>query len=111
MASVKILHLSIPDNQSLYKSYMPFVSGGGFFLPMEKDFAMDDELLIVLGLGNEEEQFAVSARVIWITPAAAQNQRMRGIGLQFTANGERLKLRIESLLSGNFAEANSTLVL
>ena len=53
MASVKILQLSILDNLSLYKCYMPFVSGGGLFLPTEKHYAMDDELLIALELCNE----------------------------------------------------------
>ncbi len=111
MASVKILQLSIPDNLSLYKCYMPFVSGGGLFLPTEMHCAMDDELLIVLELCNEEVEFAVSAKVVWITPAAAQNQRAQGVGLQFAENGEQLKIRIEGLLSGNFEKANSTLFL
>lgn len=90
---------------------MPFVTGGGLFLPTEKHFAMGDELLLVLELCNEEIQFAVLAKVFWITPTAAQNQRVKGAGAQFAENGEQLKIRIEGLLSGNFAEANSTLYL
>ena len=111
MASVKILQLSIPDKLSLYKCYMPFVIGGGLFLPTEKHYVIGDELLVVLELFNEAVQFAVSAKVFWITPMAAQNQRAQGVGLQFIENGEQLKIRIESLLAGNFAEANSTLFL
>mgnify|MGYP000190440415 CR=1 FL=1 len=41
MAQQGILSLAIKDRQSLYKSYMPFVTGGGLFVPSTKRFGLD----------------------------------------------------------------------
>lgn len=111
MEHPKILNLHIADQQSLYKCFIPFISGGGLFLPTTHAFPLNVEILIVLTLFDEPEQFALAGKVVWITPAAAQNQRTRGIGLQFVENAERLKMRIEHLLSGNFDESTATLIV
>ena len=47
MAQQGILSLSIKDRQALYKSYMPFVSGGGLFVPSTKRFSLGDEVFLL----------------------------------------------------------------
>ena len=48
MAQQGILSLSIKDRQALYRSYMPFVSGGGLFVPSTKKFSLGDEVFLLL---------------------------------------------------------------
>ena len=50
MAQQGILSLSIKDKQALYKSYMPFVVGGGLFVPSTKRFFLGDEVFLLLTL-------------------------------------------------------------
>lgn len=107
----KIIDLHIPDKQSLFKSYMSFICGGGLFLPTHHAYSMGDELFMLLKLLDDPGEFAVVGKVVWITPAAAQNKRIRGIGLQFSENGDRLKIHIENLLSGTVEESAPTLTL
>lgn len=107
----KIIDLHIPDKQALFKSYMPFICGGGLFLPTANAYAMSDEIFILLKLLDDPGEYAVVGKVVWITPAVAQNKRVRGIGLQFIENGDRLKIHIENLLSGTVDESASTLTL
>lgn len=107
----KIIDLHIPDKQSLFKSYMSFICGGGLFLPTQLAYPMGEELFLLLKLLDDPVEFPIVGKVVWITPAAAQNKRLRGIGLQFIENGDRLKIQIENILSGTVDESASTLTL
>ena len=56
MAQQGILSLSIKDRQALYKSYMPFVTGGGLFVPSTKKFSLGDEVFLLLTIMELEER-------------------------------------------------------
>ena len=47
---------AIKDKQALYKSYMPFVSGGGLFVPSTKLFSLGDEVFLLLHVMEFEER-------------------------------------------------------
>ncbi len=96
-----MLSLSIRDKQVLYATYMPFVKGGGLFIPTSKPFEMGQEVVILLALMNEPEKFPVTGKVIWITPAGAQGQKAPGIGVQFIEDEGGLRDRIETHLAGS----------
>ena len=83
MAQQGILSLSIKDRQALYKSYMPFVSGGGLFVPSTKRFGLGDEVFLLLTVMEFEERLPIPGKVIWITPQGAAGNRKAGIGVQF----------------------------
>ena len=83
MAQQGILSLSIKDKQALYKSYMPFVSGGGLFVPSTKKFALGDEVFLLLTVMEFEERLPIPGKVVWITPQGAAGNRKAGIGVQF----------------------------
>ena len=53
MAQQGILSLSIKDKQALYKSYMPFVSGGGLFVPSAKHFSLGESSRKIKNLTDE----------------------------------------------------------
>lgn len=97
-----ILSLAIKDKGALYNAYMPFVKGGGLFVPTGKRYSLGDEVFILLTLMDDKDRLPIAGKVIWITPAGAQGNRTAGIGVQFneSADGETARTKIESLLAG-----------
>ena len=69
-----ILSLAIKDKAALYNAYMPFVKGGGIFVPTTKRYALGDEVFILLSLMEEKDRLPVAGKVVWITPAGAQGE-------------------------------------
>jgi type IV pilus assembly protein PilZ len=97
-----ILSLAVKDKASLYSAYIPFVKGGGIFVPTPKRYFLGDEVFLLLTLPESSDRLPVAGKVIWVTPAGAQGARVAGIGVQFpeTGEGEIVKSRIETLLAG-----------
>lgn len=97
-----ILSLAIKDKTALYNAYMPFVRGGGLFVPTSKRYNLGDEVFLLLTLMDDKDRLPVAAKVVWITPAGAQGTRTSGIGVQFneSADGEAVRTKIESILAG-----------
>lgn len=102
-----IINIDFDSKEELYKAYMPFVKNGGLFLPTTKSFSIGDELFIVLGLPQEPEKIPVSCRVVWITPVAAEGNRVPGIGLQFRDDGTAYQ-QIETCLGGILKSEDTT---
>ncbi len=105
-----ILSLAIKDKGALYNAYMPFVKGGGVFVPTTKRYNLGDEVFILLSLMDEKDRLPVAGKVVWITPTGAQGNRTAGIGVQFneTADGEAAKTKIEALLAGTLGAERLT---
>lgn len=95
-----ILSLTIKDKAVLYSSYMPFVSGGGLFIPTTKTYQIGDEVFLLLKLLEDVEKLPVAGKVVWITPAGAQGNKVQGIGVQFSSDNPMARNRIETLLAG-----------
>jgi type IV pilus assembly protein PilZ len=97
-----ILSLTIKDKGALYASYMPYVKGGGLFIPTNKPYALGDEVFILLKLMDETDKMPVVGRVVWKTPPVAQSGRVSGIGIQFSADaeGKHVRDKIETYLAG-----------
>ena len=107
MAQQGILSLSIRDRQALFKSYMPFVSGGGLFVPSTKQFTLGDEVFLLLTVMEIEERLPIPGKIIWITPRGAAGNRKAGIGIQFadTQDGAHARTIIENQLT-NMLKSN-----
>jgi type IV pilus assembly protein PilZ len=97
-----ILSLAIKDKNALYGAYMPFVKGGGVFVPTTKRYFIGDEVFLLVTLLEDKERLPVAGKVIWVTPPGAQGNRVAGIGVQFadTNEGEAVRGKIETLLAG-----------
>lgn len=107
-ARPRVLSVSIKDVRTLTAAFMPFLKKRGLFVPTETDYAMGDEVFLVLKL-LETEQFAVAGTVAWLTPAGAQSSRTKGIGVHFKgADAEKLNERIEELIKGVGLRRNAT---
>jgi len=96
-----VLSLTIKDKSALYAAYMPFVKGGGLFIPTNKDYRMGEEVFMLLTLLDEKEKIPVAGRVMWITPIGAQGNRAAGVGIQFSERDSgAARGKIETLLGG-----------
>ena len=105
-----ILSLAIKDKGALYNAYMPFVKGGGLFVPTAKRYNLGDEVFILLSLMDEKDRLPVAGKVVWITPPGAQGNRAAGIGVQFadSAEGEAVRHKIETILAGTLTADKPT---
>ena len=97
-----VLSLAIKDKNQLYGAYMPFLKGGGIFVPTPKRYSLGDEVFVMLTLLDDKERLPVAGQVVWITPPGAQGNRVAGIGVQFSASpeGEGVRGKIETHLAG-----------
>ncbi|HYP68075.1 MAG TPA: PilZ domain-containing protein [Thiobacillaceae bacterium] len=105
-----VLSLSIREKSALYAAYMPFIKGGGLFIPTNKAYKVGEEVFMLLTLMDDPTKHPVSGKVVWITPPGAQAARAQGVGVQFQANesGQQARNKIEGLLGGNLKSTRST---
>ncbi len=100
-----ILNVRIEDDASLQSAYMPFVTGGGLFIPAEGEFNLGEEVFVLLELSEVKDPLPIAGKVIWVTPENASREWMRGVGLQFSQDDQGVKELIESRLAlGDFVE-------
>ncbi len=105
-----ILSLAIKDKGALFNAYMPYVRGGGLFVPTSKRYNPGDEVFILLSLMDEKDRLPVAGKVVWITPPGAQGNRIAGIGVQFneSSDGDTARTKIESILAGILGQERPT---
>ncbi|MDD3610337.1 MAG: PilZ domain-containing protein [Halothiobacillaceae bacterium] len=107
-----ILHHNIPDKQTLYASYMPFIKNGGLFVPGHTQHELGKELFLMLTMMGNPERIAVACRVVWITPEGTQGNQLPGIGVQFSDMDKgQTRARIENYLAGALGGDKSTYTL
>lgn len=96
-----VLSLAIKEKAALYAAYMPYVKGGGLFIPTNKNFKMGEEVFMLLSLVDDPVKLKVVGKVIWVSPAPVNN-RPQGVGVQFSEKdgGTEVKNKIESILGG-----------
>jgi len=97
----RILSFAIKDRNALYQAYMPFVKHGGLFIPTTKRYQLGDEIFLLLQLMEEPDRIPVAGRVVWVTPAGAEGNRVVGVGVQFSEQDKgAARRRIEEYLAG-----------
>ena len=105
-----VLSLSIKEKSALYAAYMPYLKYGGIFIPTNKNYAIGDEVFMLLTLMADPNKLPVAGRVVWITPPGAQGGKTQGIGVEFAANesGSAARSKIEGLLGGSLKSTRPT---
>jgi len=105
-----VLSLSIKEKSDLFAAYMPFIKGGGLFIPTNKSYKMGEEVFMLLTLMEDPAKLPVSGKVVWVTPAGAHGSRTQGVGVQFAPNesGKAAQNKIEGLLGGSLKSARPT---
>ncbi|WP_298139343.1 PilZ domain-containing protein [Acidiferrobacter sp.] len=104
-----VLSLVIKDRNALYTAYMPFLKGGGLFIPSNKAYKLGDEVFMLLTLIDSKEKVPVAGHVVWVTPQDAPGGRAPGIGIQFSAkDADVARTKIETLLIGQLQSDRPT---
>lgn len=95
-----IINLAIKDKQSLYAAFMPFVKGGGLFVPTPRQCKLGEEVFVLLTLMDDPERIPLTGKVVWINPRS-QGTRAAGFGIQLAGEeGDRARRKIETFLAG-----------
>lgn len=96
-----VVQLAIREKAALHAAYMPFIDGGGLFVPTTRVVNLGDELYLILSLVDDPNKLSVTGKVVWITPAGTPG-RQQGLAVQFAKNdsGQQARARIETLLGG-----------
>lgn len=103
-----IINYPIKDSHDLYASYMPFVLGGGLFVPSNRSFPIGEDVFVVVTLPESSERIPVSGKVIW-SHHRSHGTRPAGFGLQLAGDdGKRLRDQIEKLLAGHISSDRPT---
>ena len=104
-----VLSLAIKEKAALYAAYMPFLEGGGLFIPTTKSFKIGEEVFMLLSLIDDPVKLKVVGDVVWIT-SRAQGNKPQGIGVQFheKSGGMEARLKIEGLLGNALKSSRAT---
>lgn len=93
------LNYIINDPIELNLSYIPFISGGGLFVPTSDFYSLGDIVVIHLEIVSKNVTLTIEGKIVWITPSNALHHVLSGIGVQFTgANAPRISAQIEENL-------------
>ena len=105
-----VLSLSIKERSALFAAYMPFIKGGGLFIPTNKSYKMGEEVFMLLTLMDDPARLPVSGKVVWLTPSGAHGGRTQGVGVQFAFNesGKAAQNKIEGFLGGSLKSVRPT---
>ncbi len=104
-----VLSLAIKEKAALYAAYMPFIKGGGLFIPTSKPFKIGEEVFMLLSLIDDPMKLKVVGHVVWVTPTT-QSGRPQGVGVQFSEKDGGLEARnkIEVLLGNALKSPRAT---
>lgn len=96
-----VMQLAFKEKAALLAAYMPFIDGGGLFVPTTRAASLGDEIYLILQLIDDPSRLPLTGKVVWITPAGTPG-RQQGIGIQFPKDeaGAQVRDRIETLLGG-----------
>jgi type IV pilus assembly protein PilZ len=110
IARPSVLSLPIKEKAALYAAYMPFLANGGIFVSTTKQYKIGDEIYLILSLMDDATKYPIVGKIAWITPAGANNNKVQGIGVHFSADESsvRVKQRIEELLGAAVGSSRAT---
>jgi type IV pilus assembly protein PilZ len=110
MSNAQLFSLTIKDKAALHASYMPFILGGGLFIPTRKSLRLRDELFLLLRLTADEQTvdtLAIAGKVVWLTPRNSHNGKTPGVGVQFLTTSTKALNRLESYLGSEWLTSDT----
>ena len=57
-----VLSLNIRERAALYAAYMPFLKGGGIFIPTSRQYQLGEEVFMLLSLMDDPNRIAVQGK-------------------------------------------------
>jgi type IV pilus assembly protein PilZ len=108
-----VLSIVIKEKEALHAAYMPFLKGGGIFVPTSKRYNLGDEIYLILTLLDDQNKYPLAGKVAWITPSTAGNGKSQGVGVHFfnDESSSRIRQRIEELIGSLLHSTKATQTL
>ena len=105
-----VIQLAIKEKAALYAAYIPLFAEGGVFIPTTREYALGDDVYVLLSLPEDVQRYPVAGKVAWVTPAKAAGGRTQGVGILFPKDekSRALKLKIEEILGAHMASDRPT---
>ena len=109
-ARPSVIQLSIKEKAALYAAYIPMFTEGGVFIPTTREYALGDDVYVLLSLPEDVQRYPVAGKVAWVTPPKASGGRTQGVGILFPKDekSRQLKLKIEEILGAHMASERPT---
>ena len=92
--------LNIKNQNELHQHFMPFVKGGGFFVPSKHSFSLGDGV-----------QLVIEGKVIWVSFNGDSSLDSQGVGVQLSASESEIVTTIKCLLDDMPQNHKSTLTM
>lgn len=107
-----VITCNIPDLDTLYKSYLGFVSEGGIFVPSSKAHKMGEDVFVAFTLPGSKERYPLNGKIVWLNQKGTAT-RPAGFGIQFGKDmvAQRMKNEVERLLAGQTENDRPTYTL
>ena len=105
-----VIQLVFREKGALYAAYIPAFTDGGLFVPTTRDYALGDDIYLLLSLPEDPQRYPVAGKIAWITPANASGGRTQGVGVRSPADDKTrlLRVKIEQLLGTNISSSKPT---
>ena len=104
-----MLSLIFKEKAALHAAYMPYLRGGGLFIPTDKAHGMGEPLSMLLSLIDEPIKLQVLGHVAWLSPTN-QGEKPQGVGVRFSDDegGRTAREKIEQLLGAALNSSRHT---
>lgn len=103
-----IIQLNIPDTETLYSCYMPYVVGGGLFVPSKQTVSLGEEVFILATLPEQSQKIPLTGKVVWVS-LKQNGVHPQGFGIQLSGEkGLYYKSEAEKLLAGIKSEGRTS---
>ena len=104
-----MLSLIFKEKAALHAACMPYLRGGGLFIPADKAHDMGEPLSMLLSLIDDIAKLKVLGYVAWLSPAN-QGETPQGVGVQFSDDegGRAARKKIEQLLGAALNSSRHT---
>lgn len=103
-----IIQATIPDVETLFASYMPYVVGGGLFIPSNQTIKLGDEVFVLATLPEQSQKIPLTGKVIWVSQKQ-NGVKPQGFGMQLSGEkGVYFRTEAERLLAGLKSEGRKS---
>lgn len=107
-----IITCTFDDIQTLYNSYLSFVTNNGIFVSSNRKHHLGEEVFVVVTLPDSSERYPLNGKIVWLNDKGT-TAKPSGFGVQFGTdpNSLRLKNEIERLLAGQVDSDRATFTM
>lgn len=95
-----VLQVNITNIDVLQASYMPYVTGGGLFVPSAQAVSLGEDVFILATLPGHNQKIPLTGKVIWINHAPTET-KPQGFGIQLAGEKGRFYQEAAEKLLGN----------